>query len=200
MVDSGLSIFQRCSYLFPFGLSHCRFACGAELSGYAVSFFYGEDAVERRQLHLFNGSARPVNFDFAHCCCIAQAEVDALVVRGHVAAAAKHVSTLTDTVGGEINGRSNGIARTFGAADELEFDPMVAVGVDVAEEHRRSVKRVDDDIDLAVVEEVAKGCAPAGRDDGEAGALDRRNKFELFPPEVAIKQRALGKACAPVLF
>ena len=92
----------------------------------------------------------------------------------------------------------------FRPADQLHLHPVVMVGVDVAEQHRRAVDGVDDHIDLAVVEEVAKGRSASGNDDRKPGAFHRRNVFE--PPllaacggDVMEQQRPLGKGGAPVV-
>lgn len=64
------------------------------------------------------------------------------------------------------------VARGFAAAGELELDPVVVVGIDVAEEDGVSVHDVDDGVDFAVVEEISDGHAASGNDVGEAGAFD----------------------------
>ena len=78
------------------------------------------------------------------------------------------------------------------------------VRIHVAQQHGRAVDGVDDHVDLAVVEQVAKGRAARRDDVGQAGALDRRNVLE-FPllsacvRHVVKQQRPLGKGGAPVV-
>jgi len=57
---------------------------------------------------------------------------------------------------------------------------MIAVSVHIAEKDRSMVDAVDHDIDLAVVEQIAKS-RPAGRNDiGETGAFDSRNRRKFL--------------------
>ena len=90
------------------------------------------------------------------------------------------------------------------AADQLHLHPVMVVGVDVAQQDRRPVDGIDDDVDLAVVEEVAEGRAASGDDIGEPGADDRLDVLEdallwLLAGHIVEEQRALGPACAPVV-
>ena len=71
------------------------------------------------------------------------------------------------------------------------------VGVDVAEQ-AGVVHVADDDIDLAVVEQVAECCSTAYADSGESCAFDCRDELELSVGEVVEEQRALGVCGAPV--
>ena len=68
----------------------------------------------------------------------------------------------------------------------------------VAEEGWRAVHVVDDDVDAAVVEEVAEGHAAGDGEFGEAAAFDGRDELELAA-DVVEELGALGPGGAPVL-
>ena len=115
----------------------------------------------------------------------AEAEVEARVVVGKIAAATDDVSTLLhhpinedlllgtpDSTCGDVDDGSGSVARRCSAASELEFDPVVVVGVDVAEENWVAVHHVDDGVNLSVVEEITDSHAAACNDGCEASAFD----------------------------
>jgi hypothetical protein len=76
---------------------------------------------------------------------------------------------------------------------------VVVVGIHIAEEHRRPVDGAYDDIDLAVVEEIAKGRAATRNHIREAGPGHGRNVFEFAIFEIVEQQRPLRIAGAPVM-
>jgi len=82
--------------------------------------------------------------------------VRALIVRRDIAAAAHHIFTLAHTVGPKKHTRAHRIARTFGPSNELQFHPVMVVGFTFLKQYRWTVDGVDHDIDLALVEQVAK--------------------------------------------
>ena len=69
---------------------------------------------------------------------------------------------------------------------------------DVAEERGRGVHVIDDDVDLAVIEEVAVGHAARDGDLRKASAFDGGNERELAVLVVE-EQRTLRPGGAPVL-
>ena len=73
--------------------------------------------------------------DFGRACvgAIAKAEVCSLVVRRDIAAGTQNVLTHADAVGCEEDFSTNGVARAAFPADEAKFDPVVVVGVHVAQ-------------------------------------------------------------------
>lgn len=92
-------------------------AGSAENAGDALVLADCEDAVNGWEMDGLDATARPVNLDLVYRGGLAKAEVDPLVIGGHVAAPANDVAALADAVGGEVDGGTNGIARAFRAAD-----------------------------------------------------------------------------------
>ena len=72
------------------------------------------------------------------------------------------------------------------------------IGIHVAKQDGRAVHAVDDHVDLAVVEEVTKRCAPADGDDGQPCLLDCGHQFEFAFAQIVIEQRALRVALSPL--
>src|ERR1035437_5841418 len=85
---------------------------------------------------------------------VAESKVQPRVACGGITAAGDNIAALAHFVGGKINGRADSVPRTLRSADQLELDPMVLVGRDVAQQRRNAIQNIDDHIDLAVVEEV----------------------------------------------
>ncbi len=88
------------------------------------------------------------------------------VVRRYVTSTRKHVLTLAQAVGGQKHGGARRVARAFGSSDELNLDPVMMIGGHIAKQHRRTVNRIDHYIDLAVIEQIAKGCSTCRNDRG----------------------------------
>jgi hypothetical protein len=68
--------------------------------------------------------------------------------------------------------------------DQFQLNPVVMVGVHVAQKRRRSVKIVDHHVDLPVVEQIAERRAPANSHRSQSCSLHCRNQLELPVPEV----------------
>src|SRR5271170_4431576 len=120
-----------------------------------------------------------MNFDVVDRGCVAKSEVHAEVVGGKIAAAAEHIAALAYPGAGEVDRGTYRIARTLRPADELEFYPVVMIGIHVAKKYRCVIDIVDDHVDLAVVEQIAESGSAADRHDGEAGAFDSGHRLEL---------------------
>ncbi len=108
------------------------------------------------------------------------------------------------SVGLEVDGGASGVFGTLAVADQLHLDPVVLVGIHVAQQDRRTVDGIDDDVDFAVVEQVAEGRAAGGDNVGEAGSLDGLDvfKFAVFAVDVGDvmeEQGALGEGGSPVV-
>src|SRR6266567_2074827 len=101
----------------------------------------------------------------------------ALVVGGEVAAGAEDILTRPYAVRLEKDLGADRIARAARAADQVEFRPVMMVGIDVTEQNRRTVDGADDGVDLAIVEEIAKGCTASAKNNRKASAFDGRNVF-----------------------
>ncbi len=81
---------------------------------------------------------------------------------------------------------------------------MMVVGIDIAQQYRRAVDGVDDDIHLAIVEQIAKCGSARGDHDGETCSCDRRNVFKFASLAALVgyvmeKQRSFGEGGAPVV-
>src|SRR5664279_1263764 len=139
-----------------------------------------------------------MNFHALNCAGIAQSEVHAHVVGGEIAAAAQYISALAYSTCSQIHSGSHCVPRTPGASGQLQFNPMVVVGVDVAKQHGHAIHIADDDGDLAVVEDVSKSCSTANADSGKAGSFHCWNDFELSILEIVKEQGTLSVAGSPV--
>src|SRR5229473_1430233 len=89
------------------------------------------------------------------------------VVRRYITSTRKHVLTLAHAVGGQKRCGARRVARAFGSSDELNLDPVMMIGVHIAKQHGRTVNRIDHNMDLAFVEQIAKCCSPCGNDRGQ---------------------------------
>src|SRR5579863_2679944 len=70
----------------------------------------------------------------------------------------------------------------------------------IAQKHGCVIEAVDYDVDLAVVEEVAKGCAPCGNDVGQPASLHGRHHLEfLSMVDVVKEQWTFRPGCSPVV-
>src|SRR5262249_10030040 len=127
-----------------------------------------------------------------------QTEVQALVGAGGVAASAEDVEALAHASGGEVGGRSDGVARALGTAHQPERDPVVRVLGLVAQEHGWAFQVVDDHVDLAAIEEVAEGGAAAGDGLGQAAAGGGRHYVEVRAVAVVEEQHTLRPGGPPV--
>ena len=82
--------------------------------------------------------------------------MNAEVIGGEVAAAAEHIAALANAPRSEVDSGAHCVARTVWPSDELQLHPVVMVWNYISKERWKLVNVVDDDIDLAVVEEVSK--------------------------------------------
>ena len=72
------------------------------------------------------------------------------------------------------------------------------IGIHVAQQNRNAVHVVDHDTDFSVVEDISERGATANTNYGKTRSLYRGYQIELAAFQVAIKQWALGVACAPL--
>ncbi len=117
---------------------------------------------------------------------------------GGVAGAAVDVGALADSAGGQEYFCADGVAGTFGAADELQGDPVVVVLYDVAQEGGWRVHVINDDVNVAVVEEIAEGGAAGGNHGGKAAAGGGWDLAKLATVEVAEELGTLRPGGSPV--
>ena len=107
--------------------------------------------------------------------------MQALVVRGFVAAPAHDVSPLPDAARSQVDSGSYGIARTLGSANQRKAYPVVFVGIHIAKQDGCMVDAVDDNVDLAVIEQITEGRSASRDDIGKPGTFYCGNQLETFP-------------------
>src|SRR5579864_6702219 len=83
--------------------------------------------------------------------------------------------------------RTSRRAWAFGPSDELNLDPVMMIGVHIAKQQGRTINRVDHNIDLAVIEQIAKCCSTCRNDRSQPGSLNGRHVFESSTPPVRIR-------------
>src|ERR1035441_3072061 len=76
---------------------------------------------------------------------------------------------------------------------------MMMIRIDVLQQYRRSIHRIDYHIDLAVIEEIAKCRTAAPRDHRETGPLYRRYVFKFAFVVVVEEEWALGVCGTPIM-
>src|SRR5256885_7519819 len=79
-------------------------------------------------------------------------------------------------------------------ADGADFDPIVFVGGVAADELRRSVDTIDDEVEIAVVVEITEGTAARGSRSRNSSAGVERDVFEVAVAQIAIEKFALRVA------
>src|SRR6267143_1534847 len=115
-----------------------------------------------------------------------------------VAPSADDVCPLAHTAYAKENSRANGIPWTLWSSRQLERDPMVAVLHHIAKQRRCGIHVVQNDVQVAIVEEVPKR-GPSCRNNVRQAAAGRRGNFlKLGPVQIAEKLRPFGPGCAPV--
>lgn len=119
------------------------------------------------------------------------------VVRGQVTAPAQDIPTLTHSGCLQVYSRSNRIARTLRPADELQFNPVMMVRIDIAEENGNSVHVVENHADLSVIKNVTECGATSDRDHGEAGSLDSGHQLKFAVVQIVMEEHPLCVALAP---
>src|SRR5579859_3140702 len=163
----------------------------------ALALDDSEDPVHAGDGKLLHNSVRPINFELINLGESPQPEMDALVRAGTVASAAEHIGALADSSGRQEHFCADGIAGALGTADEFQGQPVVGVLDHVPKQGRRGIHIVEDNVDVAVVEEIAESGAASRNDGGESAACRGRNFLEFCAVEIAKKLRALGPRGAP---
>lgn len=95
------------------------------LRTHSFAFDHSENAIYARNRNLFDGAARPVNFDLIDFGGRPQTEMDTQIGAGTVAAAAEDIGALPNAPGGEENFSPDGIARALWATDLLQSEPVI---------------------------------------------------------------------------
>src|SRR5580700_11207031 len=125
--------------------------------------------------------------------------MDPGIIRRCKATTAEDISALCLAGGFQIDRRADSIARALWSSQQSQFYPVMVVVIDVAQERGWHIDVIHDNIDLAVVKQIAKCGAPRGHYDGKPRVFDGRYKFELLSRNIAEKKRSLREAGAPVV-
>ena len=126
-----------------------------------------------------------------------QAEVRPRIAGGSVAATAHHVGALLHAVCGQVDGGAHRVTRALRSSHELELQPVILVGRYIAQQHGVAIHHVDDNIQFAVVKQVANSEAAAGDDVGQARSRDGGHRLELLALDVVEEHRPLRPAGTP---
>jgi hypothetical protein len=137
----------------------------------ALAFDDGIEAIHSGHVYMFDGSAWPMNLNAVDFRRNSQTKVNAKIVRRGITATADHIAALPDATGCEIDGSSDCIPRTLRPANHFDPYPVILVSVHIPQQHWSAVELIDDNIDFAVIEEIAKSCAPRGENRSQAGSL-----------------------------
>src|SRR5258706_6096537 len=120
-------------------------------------------------------------------------------VRARAVASATHdVSALANSARCQEDRRTDGIARAPGASNQFEGNPVIAVFHHVTQQRRNGIHIIEDNIDVAIIEEVSERSASGGHDEGQAASGCRRHLLELSAIQIAEKLRAVGPGSAPI--
>src|SRR5437763_3013524 len=116
-----------------------------------------KNAIGTRLTQALGSAAWPLTLD--QCCGgrAAQAEMQTQVGVRRVTSAADHVSAMAQPIGRYEHLCTNGVVRALGATHEAEFQPVISVGNHVAQQSGRGIHVVDDDVEMAVIEQITDG-------------------------------------------
>ena len=103
-----------------------------------------------------DGTGRPADFQFIDSRRSAQAEMHGAGTAGGIAGCGRDVVVLRLAGGGDANFSANAIAIAFGSL-ERDFQPVILTGAVVEPDFRGGGNRSDDEIELAVVIQIAEG-------------------------------------------
>jgi hypothetical protein len=85
-----------------------------------------------------------VNFDGTGIAGVGQTKVNAQIILRKIAAAAQHVPTLAHSGGIQIHSSSNGVTRAAGGTHKFQLNPMMMIGVRVAQQDRNADHIIND--------------------------------------------------------
>src|SRR5262249_26864269 len=112
--------------------------------------------------------------------------------RRSVTTSAEDIRALPNSIARQKNLRADRISGTFGPAHQLQFDPVIFVLRDVAQERRSRIDVVQHNIDFPVVEEVPECCSSRRDDGGEPASSRWRHFFKSRSIQISKK---LGPLC-----
>jgi hypothetical protein len=150
-----------------------------------LGLFDGEDLIcgdVRKPLH---GATGPGDLDFFDHGVRAQAEVNARVAGTRVANGCRRFVPLRAPIGSGDFNLSAEAHSVAACADEMQENPMLTVGADVAEELDGLVEAADNCIDAAGVEDIAEGCAAMRTGNLEAGTGAGTDILKFAVAEIA---------------
>jgi len=144
----------------------------------------------------FDQAAGPADFEELDFLGFAYAEMHAQVVLGKITAAAADFVNLrmkrffASEMRDAFEPRTDAAAIGF-RADGLDFEPVVAGARIAAQELRKVVDGIDNDVEVAVVVEVAESAATRGDRSGNAGTCVVGDIIEASIAQILVKQLAL---------
>jgi hypothetical protein len=115
-----------------------------------------------------------------------------------VATAADDVASLSRSACCDEHLGADSVSWAFRSSYQLEGKPMVAVFEHIAKQRRRRIHVVQNNVDVSIIENVAKGRAPRRNHVRQAASGRWRNLLKLVPIQIAEQLGPLRPSCAPV--
>src|SRR5439155_1759819 len=162
----------------------------------AFAFLDEDDLVGLDVFEGFDEAAGPADFEELDVFRFADAKVHAQIVLRKIAAAATHFvdlrmqALLARKMRDTFDARADAAAIGF-RADGFDFDPVVGGAGIATQQLRKIVDGVDDDVEVAVIVEVAEGASARGDRRGNSGASVIGNIFEAPVAQIFVEQLAL---------
>src|SRR5258706_1025896 len=161
----------------------------------ALAFHNSVNGVCGDILERFGFAVWPANFDGVHFCRRAETKMQAQVVLREITSAAMDFAELLNTCRADGHAGADRSAIAF-CADQIKQGAMVAIGIHVLEQRASLTNVEDDDVDIAVIEDIAEGCAAAALH-GQSGESRSLGDFvEGAISIVAMEQHRLPVACS----
>src|SRR5690349_3998962 len=163
----------------------------------AFGFLDDEESIDREIAEGFLEARRPRDLDALDSARGAQPEMEPKIVLRIVPRPAHDLVDLAPARGRHLHARPD--RRSVRAGPRaLDRDPVVAVPAVVAQQGRRAVEIVDEDVDVAVVVHVAERAATGDALGGDCRPRTGRHVFEPAVSQIAIER--LGLAVRQVQF
>src|SRR5207245_1141665 len=159
----------------------------------AFAFLDEDDLVGLDVFEGFDEAAGPADFEELDVFRFADAKVHAQIVLRKIAAAATHFvdlrmqALLARKMRDTFDARADAAAIGF-RADGFDFDPVVGGAGIATQQLRKIVDGIDDDVEVAVIVEVAEGASARGDRRGNSGASVIGNIFEAPVAQIFVEQ------------
>ena len=157
----------------------------------------GVDAIRRGNLDRLLRARGPVNLCRPRICRIAQPEVQPPVVRTRCSCrSTAHPAAAACRSPADTPSRRSHRAGFFGAAHQPHLHPVMMIRIHIAQQHRRPIYRIDDHIDLAVVEQIAKRRAASRNHNRQPRCPSPAGTYSNFRPLPVPSERCETAAAA----